>query len=385
MTFQISQAVQKRPRRSHKLRIQIERDNKFKFEGAPHYEVGMSPASLRDHNRAIIRILGKIAAESKKSIVIDKAVYLDTLKELRNIGLSAYKRLGKDFQKLWEEQTENIKARDIDVSFETSSFPILWECLYSGDPTFLEPQRFWGCSHSITRIFVGYPPKPVHDLENPEKFLFCKYGELAHSQAEENALHEINSRRGVNFAILDEYLLKSQMKDLIDAIVYTGSADQFDFVHFVCHVITPDNDRDNILDSCLLLSYQSEEIRIPLSRINCLVGPANYLKSPLIFINACKSMVNPEHLSQGEGFPQSFLDLGASAVIATACDIPDVFAKEFAEKFYENLYEIENGRSPTLSKALQLTRQYFMDEPFFNPLGLAYGLYAYYDLCIYWD
>ena len=96
-------------------------------------------------------------------------------------------------------------------------------------------------------------------------------------------------------------------------------------------------------------------------------------------------MTTPEHLVQGDSFPGGFLRFGASGVIATACDIDDRFAAAFSSKFYEILCKDTGGRSPTVSEALLKTRQFFIKPPYYNPLGLAYGLYACNDLHIEWE
>jgi hypothetical protein len=96
-------------------------------------------------------------------------------------------------------------------------------------------------------------------------------------------------------------------------------------------------------------------------------------------------MSNPDHLMQTQSFPNGFLGFGASGVIATACDIPDRFAAAFACEFYKNLLSDSGGRSPTVSKALLKTRRAFMSEPYNNPLGLAYGLFARNELHICWE
>jgi hypothetical protein len=89
----------------------------------------------------------------------------------------------------------------------------------------------------------------------------------------------------------------------------------------------------------------------------------------------------PDRVFNSESFPRIFLKLGATAVIATACDVPDRFAAEFANKFYEFFFAPDEPI--TASEALRLARRYFL-EHYRNPLGLAYGLYAHENLTISW-
>jgi CHAT domain-containing protein len=154
-------------------------------------------------------------------------------------------------------------------------------------------------------------------------------------------------------------------------------------VHLACHCL-PAPHRSGVLFSELVLSGSSWEIRIKLHELKAAQREFGFSLQPLVFLNACKTMTNPELLIQGDSFPGGFLRFGASGVIATACDIPDQFAAAFAAQFYKYLCVDKGGRSPTLSEALSKTRRFFINPPYHNPLGLAYGLYARKDLHIEW-
>jgi hypothetical protein len=108
----------------------------------------------------------------------------------------------------------------------------------------------------------------------------------------------------------------------------------------------------------------------------------------LVFLNACSTAT----------FSQEYTDLpslwiegqGARAVIATICDIPDVFAFAFSLKLYQILHYAQElcaaqqardaSASPPpllyLDSALLATRRYFLAR-FNNPLGLAYELFTF--------
>jgi hypothetical protein len=99
---------------------------------------------------------------------------------------------------------------------------------------------------------------------------------------------------------------------------------------------------------------------------------------PMVFLNACGS---GQQNATGEppGFPGRWIDYGALAVIATLCPVPDDFAHAFAVRFYQALFrpgDDAGGRSRCAAEALLETRRHFMEEPYNNPLGLAYVLYA---------
>jgi hypothetical protein len=104
---------------------------------------------------------------------------------------------------------------------------------------------------------------------------------------------------------------------------------------------------------------------------------------PLVFLNAC-STSRPGDSHDPPGLPDKWiLSGGALAVVATLCDVPDYFAHAFARKFYEILIQALTDRDDQaaprnryVAEALLQTRRFFMDEPYRNPLGLAYVLYA---------
>jgi hypothetical protein len=386
MPTQIAQAVQQHRLSLKNVPVSIDRSCRCNIAAHNPYDLEMSPASLRDYNRDFVNILNEARLKSAHSIGLTVQLYNETMTQLRDTGVAAYHSLGDDFCRCWQETVTEPCETIYNLTFQSSTFPILWEFLYVGDPfVAVDPRAFWGYQYRITRMMVGLNQMP-QSLESPERFLFCKNQNLVHWQDEQRALQEFAVQRGIDWMTLDDYLPSIHQEDrsLADSVLIAWTSKRFDIIHLASHLIASTSDADNILAAHLKLSFGTQDIQIPLRRLNAVRGTVRFQATPLVFLNACKSMTNPEHLSQGENFPQSFLKLGASAVIATACDVPDLFAKEFSCKFYKYLFENHNGWSPTLSEALHRTRQYFMDE-FNNPLGLAYGLYAHSDLSIRWE
>ena len=384
MAYQLGQVVL--PRGLVKVPVCIDRGCRCSVSARNAHEIEMSPGSLCDYNRDFITILNDVRLQSERSLTISKDLFLRTMTELRDAGRGAFRSMGEDFCNCWGETLPEQDERLFSLTFQTSAFPILWEFLYSGDPMVgVDPHSFWGYRHMITRILVGLNQVP-QTLEDPENFLFCKNQYLAHWEEEQRSLLELTKTRNFHWVSLDELLplIIKENLPLADAVIIAWASERFDIIHLASHLIAPTDAADNILAAHLKLSYLLTDIQIPLRRLNAVRGSVRFQKTPLIFINACKSMTNPALLSQGESFPHSFLNLGASSVIATACDIPDLFAKEFSQKFYEFLFENRGGSSPTVSEALCHTRQFFMDE-YSNPLGLAYGLYGHSDLSICWE
>jgi pimeloyl-ACP methyl ester carboxylesterase len=90
---------------------------------------------------------------------------------------------------------------------------------------------------------------------------------------------------------------------------------------------------------------------------------------PLVFINACESAeLSPLFY---RGFMPYFTQRGARGLIGTECDIPALFAKQWARRFFEDF--LAGGRS--LGQVmLDLRREFYTEQR--NLLGLAYALYC---------
>ena len=89
--------------------------------------------------------------------------------------------------------------------------------------------------------------------------------------------------------------------------------------------------------------------------------------NPLIFINACESAeLSPLFY---EGFVPYFLDKGARGVIGTECKVPQYFALEWAEKFFDSFLMGE-----AVGDIFLKLRRYFF-EKHNNILGLMYAVY----------
>ena len=350
----------------------------------------MTPDSLRDHNRKLQQILKKVSCEvgNTGSIQLDPSFSGKIIKELRVIGRSAYTSLSSDFVRAFDSQEETAGALGLALTITSNTFPLLWEMVYTGSSRGeVQFERFWGFRHSIARFLLGSRAPDEEEIDADRDFLFCYHHSLSHWQQEHDEVKRLVSRY-FRFHLLEEVLPEpshtATESALSERFVDVLRLPELGLLHLACHCV-PDPDPPGVLLSKLMFSCQSLQICIRLAELKDAEEEFEFSLRPLVFLNACKTMTNPEHLLQGDSFPAEFLIFGASGVIATACDIPDPFAAAFAAKFYENLCQNIGGRSPTVSEALLRTRQFFIKPPYYNPLGLAYGLYAHNDLHIVWE
>jgi len=108
----------------------------------------------------------------------------------------------------------------------------------------------------------------------------------------------------------------------------TLSAGGKTLIHFACHGISKEGgtqeiylDYDRTLSSNTILGMDGVEYAI-------------HNKRPLIFMNACEVGRTIPSLSGVGGFADSFLELGASAVIAPLWSVKDTIAHQIALEFY---------------------------------------------------
>jgi hypothetical protein len=353
----------------------------------PPFHFEMDAGSIRDHNRDFVAAMKRVKNEvvDTGSLQLAPTFFEEMMDDLRDAGLSAYQSLGDQACACLDEYEERDNGLGLEITVRTEAHPLLWEFIYTGSATDpVDPCLFWGYRHPIARFLIGADFLPPN-LDPQGGFLFCRNHKLMHWEDEMEALHCL--AESCDFVMLDDCLdgldpEHSRLK-LHDQVLWVCTRSRaFSFVHMASHLF-PDPRPDSVLGAFLVISYRDSEIKIPLRRLNAVRRDWRFWQNPVVFLNACRTMTNPEQLLQGESFPRSFLKLGAGAVIATACDMPDLFAVAFAHKFYEVFLDRRHRQSPTASDALRQARQFFIDQ-YNNPLGLAYGLYAYNNLTIYW-
>ena len=138
-----------------------------------------------------------------------------------------------------------------------------------------------------------------------------------------------------------------------------------EFMYFFCHAqaASPPIDSWIKLSDNIQLTVREMERQAP-ARVNKPPFPGR----PLIFINACESA----QLSSSffTGFVPYFLAKGARGVIGTECDIPTVFASEWAARFFDAFLE----GMPLGEALLKLRRDFFKYHK--NILGLVYAAHC---------
>jgi hypothetical protein len=102
-------------------------------------------------------------------------------------------------------------------------------------------------------------------------------------------------------------------------------------LHIACHGVTTDNGKQAI--------YLENDLTLDCDELLGLEGVEKGLRTqkPLVFMNACEVGRQVPALIGVGGFAQSFIDMGASAVIAPLWSVKDSIAHEIAQVFYETV------------------------------------------------
>jgi hypothetical protein len=138
-------------------------------------------------------------------------------------------------------------------------------------------------------------------------------------------------------------------------------------LHFSCHGRM---DQQTPNASALILEDDATNFVPPVITIQAIqrgIGSQH----PLVFLNACQVGGTGAELSFVTGWPQAFLTMGASAVIAPLWSIGDESARTVAEEFYK---VVINNSPISLGAALQNIRKQFQQNK--QMTYLAYLLYG---------
>lgn len=361
----------------------IDKDGDCQLDGmdAFHLLVTEEPGLVSELNARIIAIMGDIRANSTKTLELNADFLSEKLDGLRIIGVTALQLLGEFFRSYWEDFQDQS---DLNLVMHSSSFSLLWEYLYFGPSDGpVDISRFLGARHRIVRRMVE--TKPVWQNDSLASFLFNMNRDLKYAVEEKSILDSL-CQEHLLFETLEEAIDRQpeplQQKEFWRRVIYAWTGDEYDIIHLACHLYP----QANSLQSYLKITVDEEHVKLPLENLLAASRDNRFHCKPLVFLNACKT-VDSAQLLKYTGFPRTLMRMGASAVLCTTCDIPDLFAKEFARVFYEKLFTLDliHRRSPTLGEALLAARRYFL-ETYNNPLGFAYVLYSHDDdLSMNWE
>ena len=260
------------------------------------------------------------------------------IRALRQEGMDLWQKL---VRLLYVSSSGHVRRRigQFTILTENDAFP--WELLYpkdgGNDAGFLVAQGF-----PVTRRVHGCPRPPLLP-RGPARFVLQEGGP-ERAEAEVSVLKQLLQAPEPSISTLQE------LQDLID----DGA---FGVLHFACHGSFNRDDRGPRIH--LDLPFLPRE----------LVDAGGNWRSPLIFLNACRS-AGPRYRCIGiDSFADMFMRANAGAFIGSLWEIRDGTAPEFAEELYTRLLAGQE-----LGHAVTELRKQAADG---DPTGLAYAVYGH--------
>ncbi|MEM5317137.1 CHAT domain-containing protein [Paraburkholderia sp. JHI869] len=252
------------------------------------------------------------------------------------------------------------------IQIVAQTLPVPWPLLYLGDvsdETQLSWDNFLGMRHIIEQI----------PLQNPMAVTEPEIASVPSLNVSLNFHAGIDAQMGIGVVAAQRTFWQGRAgttiqdlqnrNDFINALRQAESP--YQILYLYCHAASKGLTNGGPGASCIeltdgLVSLNDLKLRAPTG--TRLAG------KPLVFINACESA----ELSSTfyDGFAPYFMDKGARGVIGTECKTPALFAKAWADRFFECFLA-----GVTLGDVMLGLRDEFL-KAHHNPLGLLYAVHC---------
>jgi CHAT domain len=239
---------------------------------------------------------------------------------LQRIGKEAWELAPRIVKKvLWEMVDKNVRPTTVYIA---SAEPILpWELMIPRRFDGKEPDELGplGVEFAIGRWTRGDSQAPSPKLPVDRSFV------IAPTYSEEDQLDFKDELKFVKSRLHGERVKPATAKDLNVRF----ADDQASLLHFICHgTVGKRNEEAVALDGGKPMGAAEMESRAGFKTL-CKE------KHPLVFLNACNAGKLTPSLAGGAGFPKSFGNIGASAIIAPLWPVEDKLASKIALTLYE--------------------------------------------------
>ena len=244
------------------------------------------------------------------------------LRALTEIGHEAFEAAPSNFkQVLWAMVDAGRPPETVYIASSQPTLP--WELMIPRRFDGKEPKKLGplGTEFAIGRWTRGDSVSPPPQLQVDSSFVIAPEYE-----SEARRLDAMAEIEFVETRLHGERVQPAT----IDGLDARFERDHAALLHFVCHGAAGQAEDDAIwLD-------KDEELRA--REMETLAGFEKLCeaKKPLVFMNSCETGQGVPSLGGGSGFPRSFGNLGARAVIAPLWPVDDVLASKIALELYES-------------------------------------------------
>ncbi|WP_448573962.1 CHAT domain-containing protein [Trichothermofontia sp.] len=290
----------------------------------------------------------------------------EEVQQLAEKGHLAFKRILVD-SGAWDFLSGVFRPGDqATIAIESESLFLPWELIYPASlDKPLSYENFWGMRHHIYRVITASGRRPclprTIEVDNCPKLGLLTYRELVGVKTGEIIfLHQLSQEGRISLFCLRSLNPDEREQEFNEFRCFWNN--RLQLVHFACHAC-------NVTPRTRSYIRLSQNFDITLSDIELYIQELQ--DRPLIIMNACDTGNSNPLSIDTFSFVDTFLRCGARGVVATECEVPDAFAADFAQEFYQRFLSGKPLGESVLESRLHFLKRYN------NPSGLLYSLYAY--------
>jgi FtsP/CotA-like multicopper oxidase with cupredoxin domain len=270
----------------------------------------------------------------------------------------------------WLRETATDPRRRLQIQVVSDQAPLPWPLLYLGDASdgaTLDWDLFLGMRHVIERLPIQMPGL---DNEIPSDRPQLSVSLNLHSGIDEQMRADYVARQQGWWTSTStsrpriHVTARTTRAEVLAALKDESTDDRIFYLY--CHGHSSDVTDDEGPDASYL---EFEDGLLVLRDLKLDAPMRRQLQGrPLVFINACDSASMSSTFY--DGFVPYFIAKGARGVIGTECEIPAMFAAEWARAFFDRFLDGE----PLGDIVLALRRRFLAEHR--NPLGLLYAVHC---------
>ncbi len=283
---------------------------------------------------------------------------------------------GADAQAMGDRLRQLAEKSALKLQIVSQHFFLPWGLLYLGeDIGQIQPDLFLGLRHVVEHIpLQASPPVFTPDISGLPRLAVSVNVDSSIDQAmgRDFVARQLNYWKPLQQTGAADVAIRQTDQEWLEAL-RLPTADQI--IYFYGHALTPAMDDPTGTDNASLSFADNKKVTLRDLRLNA-AERRRFPGEPLVFINACESAeLSPLFYS---GFMPYFTAKGARGMIGTECEVPAVFAAEWALRFFDRFLYQER---PIGEIFLELRREFFYQHN--NILGLLYALYCDGDTRVY--
>jgi CHAT domain-containing protein len=253
------------------------------------------------------------------------------------------------------------------IQIVSQEFPLPWGMLYLTDrfdPNDVDPARFLGFRHVIEQIplqmNMAVTDPLIRSINPPLEVSINLNSQIDNDMRLSVVADQRTYWDGLQRNAGVHVVHRSTNEELLSALQDATTKDQI--VYFFGHAAAASDPND----AYVMLSGNE---RLTLAAMRRGAAHTRFPGLPLVIMNACESAeMTPLFY---DGFMPFFTQKGARGVIGTECEVPALFAAEWARRFFDAFL----GGAKPLGTVLLEIRQEFLREHN-NVLGLLYTTYC---------